>query len=208
MYHFNKIVSVKDAYKTYKYRCHGIDDIYQANRNETASTALFHLDTYYEAFTQNVRGLEFSYTPKTAALGNFDFKLLLNILRNEYPPFLTIMLREEDISFKLHGLIADDLDRRKLSDYIPHLYTDAIPTLMICHCCGREWDGFAQCDCYGVLAPMEIYEGIAEDMEFHEVMEIDEDMEVKVAEIDEAMKIDEDMDFGVMEISPARNNFI
>ena len=144
MYHFDKIVSVKDADKTYKYRCHSIDDIYQANRNETASTALFHLGTYYEAITQYVRGPEFSYTPKTAALGNFDFKLLLNILCNEYPPFLTIepgstiMLREEDISFKLHGLLAYDLDRRKLSDYIPHLYTDAIPTLMICHYCGRE----------------------------------------------------------------------
>ncbi len=61
----------------------GIDDIYQANKNETASTALFHLGTYYEALTQNVRGLEFSYTPKTAALRNFDFKLLLNILGNQ-----------------------------------------------------------------------------------------------------------------------------
>ncbi len=31
---------------------------------------------------------------------------------------------------------------------------------------------------------MEIYEGIAEDMVIHEVMKIDEDMEVEVAEID------------------------
>ncbi len=52
MYHLYKIVSVKDANKTYKYRCHGIDDIHQANQIETASTALFHLGTHYEAFTQ------------------------------------------------------------------------------------------------------------------------------------------------------------
>ncbi len=31
---------------------------------------------------------------------------------------------------------------------------------------------------------MKIYEGIAEHMEIHEVMKIDEDIEVKVAEID------------------------
>ncbi len=55
---------------------------------------------------------------------------------------------------------------------------------------------------------MKIHEGIAKYMEFHEVMEIEEDMEVQVEEIDEAMEIHEDMEFGVMEISPARNNFI
>ncbi len=55
---------------------------------------------------------------------------------------------------------------------------------------------------------MEIYEGIAEDMVIHEVMKIDEDMEVEVAEIDGAMEIDEDMGYGVMEISPARLSYL
>ncbi len=31
-------------------------------RNETASTALFHRDNYYEAFTKYVKGPEFSFT--------------------------------------------------------------------------------------------------------------------------------------------------
>ena len=87
MYHFDKIVSVKDADKTYKYRCHSIDDIYQAYRNETASTTLFHLGTYYEAFIQNVRGQQFSYTQKTAALLYLDLELLLNILAMNIRPF-------------------------------------------------------------------------------------------------------------------------
>ncbi len=40
---------------------------------------------------------------------------------------------------------------------------------------------------------MKIHEGIAEYMEFHEVMEIEEDMEVQVEEIDEAMEIHENL---------------
>ncbi len=143
MHNFGEIISVMDTYKMYKYRCRGIDDIYQANRHETASTALFHLGTYYEAFIQKVRGQQVSYTHKTAAFLYLDLEFLLNILAMNMlfltiEPASTIMLREEEISFKLHGLIDNDLDRKKLSHYIQHLYTDAIPMLMICHYCGRE----------------------------------------------------------------------
>ncbi len=67
MYHFTKIVSLKDANKTCKYRFHGIDDIYHANQNETPSTASFHPGTYYEAFTKYVREPKFVNTLKTTA---------------------------------------------------------------------------------------------------------------------------------------------
>ena len=89
------------------------------------------------------------------------FKTLLNILAEEYPPFLTIeedstiMLsqydgEEEKICFNLYGLIDDDLDRRELCRFTPYLYNDAIPTLTICSNCGIEWDGFAQCWCHWI----------------------------------------------------------
>ncbi len=39
------------------------------------------------------------------------------------------------------------MDRRELYRFIPYLCTNAIPTLMICPHCGREWDDFAQYCC-------------------------------------------------------------